>query len=41
LKMLTAKWVSVPVTISLGFIVLVVVTAAAASLISTAHGTME
>lgn len=41
LKMLTAKWVSVPVTISLGFIVLVVVAAATASLISTAHGTME
>jgi tellurite resistance protein TerC len=41
LKMLTTKWVSVPVTISLGFIVLVVLTAAAASLISTAHGTMD
>jgi tellurite resistance protein TerC len=41
LKMLTTKWVSVPVTVSLGFIVLVVAVAAAASLISTAHGTMD
>ena len=41
LKMLTSQWVSVPVTISLGFIVLVVAVATTASLISTAHGTME
>jgi tellurite resistance protein TerC len=33
LKMVTAKWVSVPVTVSLGFIVLVVLAATAASLI--------
>jgi predicted tellurium resistance membrane protein TerC len=41
LKMLTAKWVSVPVTVSLGFIVLVVLTATAASLIPATHGTMD
>jgi tellurite resistance protein TerC len=41
LKMLTAKWVSVPVTVSLGFLVLVVLAATAASLIPTAHGTMD
>jgi hypothetical protein len=35
-KMLLAKWVHVPVGISLGIIVLVVVAATAASLISTA-----
>jgi tellurite resistance protein TerC len=35
LKMLAAKWVDVPITVSLGFIVLVVSAAAAASLIST------
>jgi tellurite resistance protein TerC len=34
-KMMLAKWVHVPVGISLGFIVLVVLTAAAASLLST------
>jgi tellurite resistance protein TerC len=34
-KMMLAKWVHVPVVISLGFIVLVVLTAAAASLLST------
>jgi tellurite resistance protein TerC len=41
LKMLTAKWVSVPVTVSLGFLVLVVAAATAASLIPTTHGTMD
>jgi tellurite resistance protein TerC len=41
LKMLTTQWVSVPVTFSLGFIVLVVLAAGTASLISTAHGTMD
>jgi tellurite resistance protein TerC len=40
-KMLTAKWFEVPVTVSLGFIVGVVVVATAASLLSTPHGTME
>jgi tellurite resistance protein TerC len=34
-KMISAKWIHVPVGISLGFIVLVVLTAAAASLLST------
>jgi tellurite resistance protein TerC len=34
-KMMLAKWVHVPVVVSLGFIVLVVLTAAAASLLST------
>jgi tellurite resistance protein TerC len=34
-KMICAKWIHVPVGISLGFIVLVVLTAAAASLLST------
>ena len=34
-KMMLAKWVHVPVGVSLGFIVLVVLTAAAASLLST------
>ena len=41
LKMLTAKWVSVPVTVSLGFLILVVLTATAASLIPATHGTMD
>ncbi len=41
LKMLTAKWVNVPVTVSLGFIVLVVLAATAASLIPIPHGTMD
>ncbi|HXP11485.1 MAG TPA: TerC/Alx family metal homeostasis membrane protein [Acidobacteriaceae bacterium] len=41
LKMVTAKWVNVPVTLSLGFIVLVVLAATAASLIPTTHGTMD
>jgi predicted tellurium resistance membrane protein TerC len=41
LKMLTAKWVSVPVTVSLGFLILAVATATAASLIPTTHGTMD
>jgi tellurite resistance protein TerC len=34
-KMISSKWIHVPVSISLGFIVLVVLTAAAASLLST------
>jgi tellurite resistance protein TerC len=41
LKMLTAKWVRVPVTVSLGFLVLAVLAATAASLIPTTHGTMD
>jgi tellurite resistance protein TerC len=40
-KMLTAKWIEVPVTVSLAFIVGVVVVATAASLLATPHGTME
>jgi tellurite resistance protein TerC len=40
-KMLTAKWFEVPVTVSLGFIVGVVVVATAASLLATPHGTMD
>jgi tellurite resistance protein TerC len=34
-KMMLSKWVHVPISISLGFIVLVVLAAAAASLLST------
>jgi tellurite resistance protein TerC len=40
-KMITAKWFEVPVTVSLGFIVAVVVLATAASLFSTPHDTMD
>jgi tellurite resistance protein TerC len=40
-KMLTAEWFEVPVTVSLGFIVVVIVIATVASLISTPHGTMN
>jgi tellurite resistance protein TerC len=40
-KMLTAKWVEVPVAVSLGFIVVVIGLATAASLISTPRGTMN
>jgi tellurite resistance protein TerC len=41
LKMLATRWVNVPVTVSLGFLILAVLTATAASLIPTAHGTMD
>ena len=41
LKMLLAKWVEVPIALSLGFIVMVVVIATAASLRSTAPRTSE
>ena len=40
-KMLLGKWVKVPVAVSLGFIVLVIVAATAASLLSTARGAQE
>ena len=40
-KMLLGKWVKVPVAISLGFIILVIVAATAASLISTARRAQE
>jgi tellurite resistance protein TerC len=40
-KMLTAKWLEVPVTVSLGFIVAVIAIATVTSLISTPHGTMN
>jgi tellurite resistance protein TerC len=40
-KMLLGKWVKVPVAVSLGFIILVIVAATAASLISTARGAQE
>jgi tellurite resistance protein TerC len=40
-KMLTAKWVEVPIAVSLGFIVVVIGLATAASLISTPRGTMN
>jgi tellurite resistance protein TerC len=40
-KMLTAKWVEVPVAVSLGFIVVVIGLATAASLISTPRATMN
>jgi tellurite resistance protein TerC len=36
-KMMTTKWIEVPVAVSLGFIVAVIVLATAASLFSTAH----
>jgi tellurite resistance protein TerC len=40
-KMLTAKWFEVPVTVSLGVIVAVIVVATAASLFSAPHDTMN
>jgi tellurite resistance protein TerC len=40
-KMLLGKWVKVPVAVSLGFIILVIVAATAASLISTARSAQE
>jgi tellurite resistance protein TerC len=40
-KMLLGKWVKVPVAVSLGFIILVIVAATAASLISTARRAQE
>jgi tellurite resistance protein TerC len=40
-KMLTAKWFEVPVTVSLGIIVAVIVVATAASLMSAPHDTMN
>jgi tellurite resistance protein TerC len=40
-KMLLGKWVKVPVAVSLGFIILVIVAATAVSLISTTRGAQE
>jgi tellurite resistance protein TerC len=40
-KMMTAKWIEVPVAASLGFILAVIALATAASLISTPRGTMN
>jgi tellurite resistance protein TerC len=40
-KMITAEWFEVPVAVSLGFIVAVIVVATAASLLSTPHDTMD